>query len=263
MLTEDQQNQGTQFTGFLRTNIRTADMDSDANSLAEGQNQQTFFSGREDFLKTNPSQSAPWNTDYSAAGSPTYDYVANGVGGQVQITLAADDEGTLVGSGWDDNLQIDGLRYFCVGARFMLPALLETNQYLLVGVAGAVKSGVNPVTLAGLKFVGLYIGADDIAHARSIGSVTQTNYATGITPAADTWYWVIVENDQAGNLHVYFGAGLGEDGSDLLAYSGPIANTFAAGTKFQPISGVGKFSGSTTPSHINDALVYCGHRAPA
>ncbi len=261
MVSKSQQNQGTQLTGFKRSQIQTIDMVRPATSLDRGQNLDTYFEWLEEFVKTEASQTAPWNTDYSGTGAPTYDYVTDGIGGQVEITLASDNAAMLIGSAWNDNLQIDAKKNFVAEARFFLPANLTTDEYILSGVCGKYQTTINPVTLAGLKCVVLY--AEDNMNLRCLimgGDDADIDFDTGIDLEDDTWYWSLVENDPMGYLNLYFGMGLGEDGGNVLAAFGKVPNSFAAGTKFQPVSSIGKKTGTTVPVLINDSLKGYGHR---
>lgn len=257
MITRYQQRSGTGFQYWIRTILRflTSSGPKTATSMIRGQNQDTYFAFDEEFLDTGGS--APMNTDYSPTGSPSYDYVASGIGGQVQATLASSSAAMIDGSGWDDSLQIAAWQPFIVEWRSATPDDLATDEYLLIGATGAIKTGVNPNTLAGLKCAAFYVDEDNQIHILIMGSASSdVDYETGIIIADDTFYWFKVESAE-GSLNFYFGGGMGEDGGQI--YTTP--NTFANTVKFQPLAAIGKLSGATTPSIINDRLKGDGFRA--
>lgn len=251
MITKWQQRSGTGSQYWLRNILRfltDAGTPKTAQSVIRGQNQDTWFDFDEEFLDTGGT--APMSTDYSPTGSPTYDYVANGIGGQVQAELANSNAAMLIGSGWDDALQIDATKQFIVEWRAMTPDDLATDEYLLIGATGAIKTGVNPNTLAGLKCAAFYIDSDNEIHILIMGgSEADIDFPTGQTIDADSFYWFKMEN-MNGRLRFYWGPGMGQDGGELY----DALNSFADGVQFQPFSGIGKLSGTTTPAIINDRL---------
>lgn len=257
MITKWQQRSGTGFHYWLRNILRfqpDAGGTKTAQSIIRGQNQDTWFDFDEEFLDTGGT--APMSTDYSPTGSPAYDYVANGIGGQVQAILASSPAAMIAGSGWDDSLQIDATKPFIVEWRSMTPDDLDTNEYLLIGATGAIKTGVNPNTLAGLKCAAFYVDEDNEIHILIMGGAdADVDYSTGRIIDADTFYWWKVENLN-GRLRFYFGPGMGDDGSELY----DVQNSFADGVKFQPLAAPGKLSGATQPSIINDRLKGHGFR---
>jgi hypothetical protein len=224
--------------------------------MIRGQNQDTWFDFDEEFLDSGGT--APMSTDYSPTGSPTYAYVSNGVGGQVEATLASSNAAMFLGSGWNDNLQIAGDQPFIVEWRAKINDDLAANEYLLIGACGAIKTGVAIQTLVGLVCAAFYIDEDNQIHILLQGSSSgdDLDVETGIIIDADTFYWFKVEQAD-GAINWYFGPGMGEDGGRIYSANDGFSNS----VKFQPLSGVGKASGTTTPAIANDRVKGNAYRA--
>lgn len=258
MLTREEQEFGTGGDGAERRGVMVnIEGGKYCQDVTENQLQSSRFDWREEFL-ANSSSVPGGKTDYSPTGTPVFAIVTGGVGGQASATLAADNAAMIAGFSWDDNLQIASDRVFRVGHRFELPADVAANQFALIGVAGAIETGVNPGTLAGLIFAGFYLTGDMVLKTLLMDGTNSLTETLDITILDDTFYWGRVERDQYGAINWYWGPGLGEDGDRVHTYATP---SFSASQKLQPVALIGKSTGTTEPQLIVDTQKGTAYRS--
>lgn len=249
MLTVQEQLQGTGHFEGIRTESQIPGNDAaTANGWVENQAQEAYCDYRQDFIAE--SSTVPGGkTDYSPTGAPAF-AIVEGVGGWVSATLAADNAAMIAGFSGDDNLWLPTDRYMKKASRVMFNDAITTAQFALMGVSGAIESGVNPGTLAGIVCACFYLSASMVLHVKiEDGNSVSVDETLGITVDTDVPYWYLVERDQMGFWNFYFGPGDGTDG-DLVYQSTTAA--FDADQLLQPLDVVGKSEGVTTPAIFVD-----------
>lgn len=185
-------------------------------------------------------------------GTPTgITQVANSANGEITIPLAATSEAEFNGVDFTDELNIPAISQVFFEARVKTPALALTSvQDVVIGLSAAYNATLNSIA----QYLRFRLSGSNALLVEANDGVTANNaVATGITLAAASYNLFTIEHKGGSDNRFYFF--LNDDLVGILA-----ENAFVITDLLQPLVGIRKASGTTTPALTLDFLRCQFHR---
>lgn len=208
----------------------------------------------EDFIRdTDLSDEAFTIYDKSASGSPTAGVIADATGGQYRLKLASTSEAEDLFWTLNGNLPIDSAKPFVFLARCMTAHAMAAAQRVIVGLGSDYTTILDDIT----RNIWFRQEADTDLLIEVDDATTDTDdFDTGKDISEDAWVEYMIVKGYDGTIFFCVKDNKGQNFQMLKMVDG---SGFSG--NLQPILGVQKDSGTTTPELLVDYVAFCGARA--